>query len=155
MKEIIETNKDILKMTEDNLLDLIPEKYYIAGEPNDEIVITDGENEIKFKIKELSPNENIFEIQSKEKYDKDELEVGKNIEEEHKPTYNMIKNVLKETGELPSEKEVYERIAKDHLDEYNNYYTGLVEMEEKLEEEEKNMEEVVEKDKEEEINNKE
>jgi len=78
------------------------------------------------------------------KYDKEELDVGQVIEEEHKPTYEMIKKTLEETGELPSPEEVYDHIAKDHLDEYDNYYTGLVQMEEELKEQESDMEEVEE-----------
>lgn len=79
-------------------------------------------------------------------YDKTELEVGKVIEEEHKPTYEMVKRTLEETGELPSEEVFYESIAKDHLDEYYNYYTGLVEMEVELENQERNMKEVIHED---------
>jgi hypothetical protein len=76
---------------------------------------------------------------SKEK----ELEVGKMIEQEHKDT---IKKIITD-AENDSEKaknsisEYVEDIAKDHIEEIPNYYTGkggLLDMEEKLKQDLKN-----------------
>jgi hypothetical protein len=63
-----------------------------------------------------------------------QMEVGKVIEQEHKPTYKMIKQYLAENGELPSPEAVYESISRDHILESENfqnknYYDMLVKME--------------------------
>ena len=54
-----------------------------------------------------------------------QLRMGIKVEQEHKPTYNYIKNYLKKNGKLPSQKEVFTHIAQNHLSEHRNYYTVL------------------------------
>ena len=58
-----------------------------------------------------------------------ELERGRVIEQEHRPTYDMIARVLQDTKNLPSKEIFYESIAKDHLSEISDYYTRLDQME--------------------------
>jgi len=71
-----------------------------------------------------------------EKYDPKELKIGTEIEKEHKPTIEFIKNYYEKNKKWPKDEEVFAMIAKDHLDEFANYYSeGLVPMEEKLEKE--------------------
>lgn len=48
-------------------------------------------------------------------YNENELKIGINIEKEHSINYNIAK-----------------RIAKDHLDEFPFYYSGLVWLEKRL-----------------------
>jgi len=64
----------------------------------------------------------------------DQLVKGIRIEEEHSDTVDYIEKVLKETGELPPKKKIYERIAIDHLKENSKYYDYLEEMEKKMKE---------------------
>jgi hypothetical protein len=54
-----------------------------------------------------------------------QLRMGIKVEQEHKPTYNYIKNYLKKNGKLPSQKEVFTHIAQNHLSEKKNYYSQL------------------------------
>ena len=55
--------------------------------------------------------------------DKGQLELGEKVEEEHKPTYQMIEKTVKETGKMPPPKKVYKSITEDHLDENpDDYY---------------------------------
>jgi len=56
-----------------------------------------------------------------------QLEMGIDVEQEHESTYDWIASYLKKNGKLPPKKEVYKRIAQDHLDEYSDYYTRLME----------------------------
>jgi hypothetical protein len=66
---------------------------------------------------------------------KTELEVGIEIEHEHLPTLNKIKNFYKINNDFPSIEQVAEWIAEDHLKEFENYYNdedGLPEMERRL-----------------------
>jgi len=55
--------------------------------------------------------------------DKSQLDIGKEIEKEHKPTYEMIRKKVEETGKLPPPEKVFESITKDHLNENpDDYY---------------------------------
>lgn len=61
-----------------------------------------------------------------------ELEMGKEVEAEHAATYDKIKKAYEENGEWPDPEEVYEWIAKDHIGEFDTYYTALKDMESEL-----------------------
>ena len=50
---------------------------------------------------------------------------GAKVEEEHKGTYKYIQRTFKETGNIPSFKQVAKSIAKDHIKEDKNYYSKL------------------------------
>lgn len=58
---------------------------------------------------------------------KTELAMGKRVEREHKPT---VKKIKKNPNMKPQE--IYTSIAKDHLNEFPDYYTGLAKMENEL-----------------------
>lgn len=62
-----------------------------------------------------------------------ELELGINVEHEHKKVYDLFKKLLKKKKiEMPLSLEQFaEMIAKDHLEEMENYYTELRKMENK------------------------
>jgi len=47
----------------------------------------------------------------------DQLTKGIRVEEEHSDVIKFIKDILAETGALPSDKEIYEMIAKGHIKE--------------------------------------
>lgn len=71
----------------------------------------------------------------KSDYDPNYIEIGTEIEYEHRPTYDMIKKHLEDTGELPAPVDVYRSIAMDHINEYSEYYDdelGLPAMERNL-----------------------
>lgn len=70
-------------------------------------------------------------IDENKDFDK-ELERGTKVEEEHKTMVEWLKKVLKDTGTLPSDKEIFKHIALDHITEFPNYYDGLEEMEKEL-----------------------
>ena len=63
-----------------------------------------------------------------------QLDMGKNVEKEHKPTVEWIENEVEDTGKIPPNKEIYASIAKDHLNEFPTYYTALDKMEKELKE---------------------
>jgi len=63
---------------------------------------------------------------------KTQMEIGIEVEREHKPTYEKIKAYLEEHGKLPPEEQVYEWISGNHIDEFETYYTALEKMEEEL-----------------------
>ena len=70
--------------------------------------------------------------EEKDTVDPEQLELGKEIESEHKDIWELLKdfsdNVVKER--LPfGEKEMYEKIARAHLKEIPDYYTRLKKME--------------------------
>lgn len=54
-----------------------------------------------------------------------ELQLGIKIESEHQPTYDYIKAFVKKHHHLPTNKDVFKRIAQNHLDEDKNYYYKL------------------------------
>jgi len=54
-----------------------------------------------------------------------ELDFGIKIEEEHDTTYDFLNKSIKKKGRLPSKKEFFRKIAKDHLKEDANYYKKL------------------------------
>jgi hypothetical protein len=58
-----------------------------------------------------------------------ELDRGTAEEAEHKATVKFIADYIKKNGNLPSNKEIYESIAKDHLSEIPDYYSRLSKME--------------------------
>ncbi|HPI18752.1 MAG TPA: hypothetical protein PKY56_00140 [Candidatus Kapabacteria bacterium] len=64
-----------------------------------------------------------------------QLKIGKEVEKEHKPTFDFIREFFEETGELPSEELFYSHIAQDHLVEISDYYDRLEEMEQEAKEE--------------------
>ena len=79
------------------------------------------------------------EIKESEEIEKDqhknEKEVGVEIEHEHKPTVNKIKEYLEERGCLPPDDFIYVWITEDHMNEFKKYYdnnVGLPEMERRL-----------------------
>ena len=58
---------------------------------------------------------------------KEQLSMGKKVEREHAPT---VKKIKKNPNMKPQE--IYTSIAKDHLNEFPDYYTGLDKMEKEL-----------------------
>jgi hypothetical protein len=79
------------------------------------------------------------EIEESEEIEKDqhknEKEVGIEIEHEHKPTINKIKEYLEKRGCLPPDDFIYNWITEDHMNEFKKYYdnnVGLPEMERRL-----------------------
>lgn len=56
---------------------------------------------------------------------KKQLRMGIRIEREHRGTYNFIKHYFKTHHRMPTQREVYCHIAKNHLVEHKNYYTKL------------------------------
>jgi phage portal protein BeeE len=66
------------------------------------------------------------------KADQTELEIGKQIEKEHLGTIDWVKDYFKKNGKFPPDTEVTERIAKEHLQEFDKYYTNLKLMEESM-----------------------
>jgi hypothetical protein len=56
-----------------------------------------------------------------------ELEKGTEVESEHAATYQKIKTYYETEGEWPSEEQVFEWIASDHIDnEDEHYYTEIL-----------------------------
>lgn len=78
----------------------------------------------------------LTEEEAEAKYNPEQLDMGKDVETEHDPTYEKIKDYYEETGDFPTKKQVFEWIAKDHLDEFKDYYTRLADMENQAEKEE-------------------
>lgn len=56
--------------------------------------------------------------------DKD-LQAGKKVESEHKGTYKWLLDYIAENGAAPNADDLYEHIAKDHLEENADYYSRL------------------------------
>jgi hypothetical protein len=54
-----------------------------------------------------------------------QLKMGIKDESEHKRTYLFIQSYIRKYKRMPSQKEVYEKIASDHLRQKKNYYTLL------------------------------
>jgi len=54
------------------------------------------------------------------KNEESQLEMGKKVEQEHKGTWEKIKN-----GTINTPEELYESIANEHLMEDKEYYTKL------------------------------
>lgn len=62
-----------------------------------------------------------------------QLQMGKNVEREHRKTVKYLQNYLEEHDRLPPQKRIYKHIAQDHLREFpKGYYTALNKMEKKL-----------------------
>jgi anti-sigma28 factor (negative regulator of flagellin synthesis) len=67
---------------------------------------------------------------SEKKYNEEQLNIGRGIEKEHLPTVEKIKASIKDGKITMSNEDIYESIAKDHLDELpRTYYTLLQELE--------------------------
>ena len=135
--------------------------HNVAGKPNedgklknppyistpDDEEFTDNPNEPMknpAKIKKLKhPNKGNYPTQKneldfpivREKYflKESQIDMGMEIEEEHRDTYEFIAKILKDTGKLPEWEDVKKHIAKDHIDEMFDYYTKLKKMEGKKE----------------------
>lgn len=54
-----------------------------------------------------------------------QLKIGKKVEKEHSGTIDFIIKMLKR-DKTPKKKEIYGKIAKDHLKEDPKYYTKLM-----------------------------
>ena len=61
------------------------------------------------------------------KYNKS-LAIGIRVESEHKNTVKFIKSYLKKNKKLPSNKQIYKNISRDHLKEDPKYYYKLRKM---------------------------
>lgn len=57
---------------------------------------------------------------------KTQLRIGKKVEREHYPTYKKIVAYQKRTGKIMPKEQVYENIAKNHLQEDKKYYSKLI-----------------------------
>jgi len=68
-------------------------------------------------------------LADEDKQYEEQLAKGAEVESEHKDTVALIKKKLDETGKLPSDHEIYESIAKDHIIELPDYYDKLAKME--------------------------
>ena len=85
----------------------------------------------KYKISPHKLESFIYTTLSKKmtmKEDK-ELDMGKEVEKEHDPTYDKIKKYYESYGDFPNKELVFMWIAKDHLQEFKDYYTRLAQME--------------------------
>ena len=60
--------------------------------------------------------------------DKDQVQMGIEVEKEHAPTVKKIREALGEDLDISNE-EIYQMIAEDHLKEFPDYYTRLKKME--------------------------
>jgi sulfur relay (sulfurtransferase) DsrC/TusE family protein len=54
-----------------------------------------------------------------------QVKEGIKVEREHKSTVSFIKKYSQKHGRMPSENEIFKRIAKNHLDENPFYYKKL------------------------------
>ena len=54
-----------------------------------------------------------------------QLKQGIKVESEHKKTYGFIKSFVMKNKKFPSEKQVFKKIATDHLKEDSKYYSKL------------------------------
>lgn len=66
------------------------------------------------------------------KKEKSQMDMGLDVEKEHKPTVDWIKDEVEKTDNVPPSEDIYSSIAKDHLDEFPTYYTALDKMEKGL-----------------------
>lgn len=67
----------------------------------------------------------------------DQLKMGVEIEKEHAPTLQKIKNSIKDGQITMSPEDVYASIAQDHLREFGDYYTRLQKIEDEATQEKK------------------
>jgi hypothetical protein len=65
---------------------------------------------------------------------KSQLQRGIKIESEHKSTYDKLDKYVRKHHKLPTQKQFFTLIAKDHLKEFRNkkYYNNLYIMEKYL-----------------------
>ena len=75
----------------------------------------------------------LTEEEAEKKINPEQMDMGKDVEKEHDPTYEKIKKHYEETGDFPKKEQVFEWIATDHLDEFKDYYTRLKKMEKEAE----------------------
>ena len=54
-----------------------------------------------------------------------QLKMGIKVESEHKDTYNFIKDYFKKHKKMPTQKQVFTKIAKDHIEEDPKYYSKI------------------------------
>jgi len=54
-----------------------------------------------------------------------QLRIGIRVESEHKKTVRFIRGYVQKHKKMPSNKQIFGSIAKDHLKEHRNYYTKL------------------------------
>lgn len=102
---------------------------------NDGAIFFESNKQNTIGIKKLKEDEEITENEIMNMQKATQLQIGTKLESEHKETFQFIKQYLKDHGKLPPEKEVYKHIAENHLDEFKNYYTKLIEMESKMKKE--------------------
>lgn len=55
-----------------------------------------------------------------------QLDLGIEVESEHEDTYNWLETYIDKHSKLPTKKDFYTHIAKDHLKENDMYYTILI-----------------------------
>ena len=65
----------------------------------------------------------------KKAVDPKELSMGREVEKEHQPTIAIIKSSIKDNKITLPDEEIYGLIARDHLNEFTDYYTQLSKME--------------------------
>jgi hypothetical protein len=53
-----------------------------------------------------------------------QLSVGIKVEAEHKATANWIRKMCQK-GHCPANREIYKKIAQNHISEHKNYYAKL------------------------------
>jgi hypothetical protein len=70
-----------------------------------------------------------YEKGTKAAKNKTQLQIGTDIEMEHKETFEFIKKYYEESEEMPPFEEVAKHIAENHLAEFKDYYDRLVDME--------------------------
>lgn len=61
-------------------------------------------------------------------YTNQALVQGTKVEAEHKPTYKWLEQYIKTNKKLPPERELYSKIASDHLRKEELYYDILAEV---------------------------
>lgn len=75
----------------------------------------------------------------------DQLVIGREVEKEHKRTIDKIKDLVRSGTDIDDidNEEIYQDIAIDHLEEFDDYYDRLEDMEEEAEKEQEQKEEGV------------
>lgn len=73
----------------------------------------------------------VVELLSKEDKHKEQIQMGIEVEKEHDPTIDKIEKEF--DIEVKDREEIYQSIAQDHLDEFDDYYDRLDYMEKEAE----------------------
>ena len=68
-----------------------------------------------------------------------QMEIGKQVELEHRPTFAKIREYYKTNNEFHSDEQMATWIAENHEDGFADYYTHLQKMEDELKKENENM----------------